>query len=197
MEILYISSVLNSFVHPLLHYMSEQLSTRSEFFDPLQGKNASAASASLSLSEKAALVPAIGLALSDQKQTPNAIFTYVEKNKEISRNRINRGIFAAFAAALVICFVILISQAIEYRHLSVKQKKLEHELSLFQPILSKEKITALAENVKMRHQSNQQYAMKYKGMALISELSALTPENIRLINVRITMPVAGVQGLKK
>jgi hypothetical protein len=34
-------------------------------------------------------------------------------------------------------------------------------------------------------------------MALISELSFLTPEKIRLINVRIVIPVAGVQEPKK
>jgi len=196
-EKIYISSVLNVFCRPLLHYISEQLSTKSEFFDPYQGENASTSGASLSLTEKAALVPAIGLALSDRKYTPNAIFTYVEKNKEISTKRINRGIFATFAAALVVCLVILFFQAIETSQLSAKQGKLETQLSNFKPILSKDTITALAEDLKLRHQINQQYSKKYKAMALISELSFLTPENIKLINVRIAIPVAGVQEPKK
>lgn len=195
-EKLYISSVLNAFVHPVLHYISEQLGTRSELFDPFQGKNTSGLGASLSLAERSALVPATGLALSDQKHTPNAVFTYVEKNKEITRKRISRGIFAVFAAALAVCLVFLVSQAIEYRQLGVKQKKLEQDLSRFHPVLSKEKVTALAENLKLRHQGNQQYARRYKGIACISELSALTPDNIRLVNVQITMPVQGGQGQK-
>lgn len=196
-EKIYISSVLNVFYHPLLRYISEQLDTKSEFFDPFQRKNASASSASLLLAERAALVPVIGLALSDVRHTPNAIFTYVEKNREISRKRLNRCIFATFAAALAICLVILIYQAIETRQLSVKQVKLEKELSLFHPILTKDKITALAEDLKLRHQINQQYSKKYKGVALVSELSFLTPANIRLINVRIAIPAAGVQEQKK
>ncbi len=195
-EKLYVSSVLNAFVHPVLHYLGEQLGTRSELFDPFQGKIVAASGMSLSISERSALVPAIGLALSDQKHTPNAVFTYVEKNKEITRKRIGRGIFAVFAAALAVCLVFLVSQAIEYRQLGVKQKKLEQELSRFHPILSKEKVTALAENLKLRHQKNQQYSGRYKGMAFISELSALTPENIRLVNVQITLPVQGGQGQK-
>jgi Tfp pilus assembly PilM family ATPase len=196
-EKIYISSVLNVFNHPLLNYISEQLGAKSEFFDPYQGKNASVSGASLSIAERASLVPVLGLALSDRKHTPNAIFTYVEKNKEITRKRINRGIFATFAAALALCLVILFFQAIETSQLSARQGKLEKELSLFHPILSKDKITALAENLKLRHQNNHDYSDKYKGMAIISELSFLTPENIRLINVRIAIPAGGMQEQKK
>lgn len=195
-EKLYVSSVLNAFVHPVLQYIGDQLGTPSELFDPFQGKNASAASSDLSLPERSALVPAIGLALSDHKHTPNAVFTYLDKNKETTRKRITRGIFAVFAAALAVCLVVLISQAIEYRHLGFKQKKLEQELSRFHPILSKEKITAMAENLKLRHQENMQYAIKYKGIAFVSELSDLTPANIRLINVQMIMPTEGGQGQK-
>ena len=196
-EKIYISSVQNVFHNALLHYINEQLGTISEFLDPFKGKNASSSGASLPLAERASLVPAIGLSLSDRKHTPNAIFTYVEKNKESKNKIINRGIFAIFVAALITCFFILVFQAIETGHLSDKQVKLKKELSLFHPILSKQKITALAEDLKLRHQLKQQYSSKYKGMALISELSDLTPENIRLINVRMAIPVAGVQEQKK
>jgi len=196
-EKIYISSDQNIFHHVLLHYINEQLDTTSEFLDPFKGKNVSSSGASLPLAERVSLVPAIGLSLSDRQHTPNAIFTYVDKNTESRNKVINRGIFAAFAAALITCFAILVFQAIETGRLSDTQMKLKKELSLFHPILSKEKITALADDLKLRHQLNQQYSGKYKGMALISELSDLTPENIRLINVRVAIPVAGVQEQKK
>ncbi len=196
-EKVYISSVMNVFYDSLLKYISEQLGTKSEFFDPFQGKDASAFGASLSLAKRASLIPVIGLSLSDRKYTPNAIFTYVEKKQENIRKMVNRGIFATFAAALIICLAILVFQAIEINHLGVKKEKLEKELLLFSPMLSKDKITILAANMKMKHQLNQQYSQKYKGMALISELSFLTPENIRLINVRIVIPATGVQEQKK
>ncbi|KAF0157762.1 MAG: hypothetical protein FD159_1338 [Syntrophaceae bacterium] len=196
-EKVYISSVMNVFYDSLLQYISEQLGTKTEFFDPFQGKNASASSASLSLAQRASLIPVIGLSLSDRKYTPNAIFTYVGKKQESRRKMIHRGIFATFAAALSICLAILVFQAIETNHLGIKKEKLEKELSLFNPMLSKDKITVIAADIKRRHQLNKQYSQKYKGMALISELSLLTPENIKLINVRIAIPDTGVQEQKK
>ncbi|MDP2854087.1 MAG: pilus assembly protein PilM, partial [Smithellaceae bacterium] len=196
-EKVYISSVMNVFYDSLLQYISEQLGTKTEFFDPFQGKNASASGASLSLAQRASLIPVIGLSLSDRKYTPNAIFTYVEKKQESRRKMVHRGIFATFAAALTICLVILVFQAIEASHLGVKKEKLEKELLLFNPMLSKDKINILAANIKIKHQLNQQYLQKYKGMALISELSLLTPENIKLINLRIAIPATGVQEQKK
>jgi Tfp pilus assembly PilM family ATPase len=187
-EKVYISSVMSVFYYPLLNYISKQLGTKSEFFDPYQGQNASASGASLSLAERTSLIPVIGLALSDRKHTPNAIFTYVQKKQEIRTKMINSGIFATFATALFLCIVLLVFQAMEAKHLGIMKGKLERELLLFNPILSKDKIDGLATDMKIRHQHKQQYSQKYKGMALISELSFLTPDNIRLINVRITMP---------
>ncbi|PKN20599.1 MAG: hypothetical protein CVU71_02105 [Deltaproteobacteria bacterium HGW-Deltaproteobacteria-6] len=192
-EKVYISSVMNVFYYPLLNYISEHLGTKSEFFDPFQGMNASAPGASLSRVKKASLVPVIGLALSGGRHTPNIIFTYVQKKQEITRKMVNRGIFATFAAALSICVIIMVFQANEIRRLGIQKGKLEKELSLFNPVLTKDQIEILAKDMKVRHQLNQRYSQRYKGMALISELSYLTPENIRLTSVRIDIPAAGVQ----
>ena len=191
-EKMYISSAMEVFYSYLLQNIGGQLDVKLELFDPFQVKNDATAAAHLNLEERISMVTAIGLALSDRKHTPNAIFTYVEKKRENRNNIINRSIFAIFAAALITCCVVLVFQAIEIKYLSVKKVKLEKELSLFNPILSKDKITALAEDLKLRYQLNQQYSSKYKGMAIIGELSDLTPENIRLINVRIVIPGAGV-----
>ncbi|MDD4357102.1 MAG: pilus assembly protein PilM, partial [Smithellaceae bacterium] len=187
-EKIYVSSVLSGFHHMLLSYVSEQLATPTELFDPFEGKHAATAGASLSPADKASLVPVIGLSLSDIKYTPNAIFTYLDKNREVRDRMINRGILAAFAAALVLCLVFIVFQVVEMGQLGTKRAKLEQEMSVFKPLLSREKVSALVEEAKTRHQITQQYSKKYKGMALISELSSLTPEDIRLINVRINNP---------
>jgi len=137
------------------------------------------------------------LSLSDIKYTPNAIFTYLDKNKELSGKMINRGIFAAFAAALVLCLAFIVFQVVEMGQLGTKRAKLEQELSLFKPLLSREKVNGLVEEAKNRYQITQQYSRKYKGMALISELSSLTPEDIRLIHVRIAAPSGQAPAPKK
>lgn len=189
----YISSVPNVFYYPLFQYISEHLVAKSEMLDPFQSVNASASGASLSRVEKTSLAGVIGLALSDNKHTPNVIFTYVHKQQDITRRMINRGIMAAFAATLSVCFIIMIFQANEARQLANQKVKLEKELSLFSPKLSKDQIDVMAKEMKMRHQINQQYSQRYKSMALISELSYLTPENVRLTNVRIGIPESAGQ----
>ena len=184
-EKLYISSVMNVY-NPLLIYISDQLGIKTEFFDPfIKQQKAASISESLSLSEKVSLVPVLGLSFSDNIRTPNAIFTYREKDKEIRIKRINRGIFASFAAALIICIIALGYQAAEINILGKKRIKLEKELALFNPLLSTDKISKMADEVKTRKQISHQYIQRYLGVATIGEFAALTPENIRLINIKI------------
>ncbi|MRS01678.1 hypothetical protein EG832_00380 [bacterium] len=188
-EKVFISSVRNNFYRLILQHVNEQLGIKSESFDPFEAKNFSS-SVSLSLMERVSLVPAIGLSLSDRRYTPNAIFTYVEKKKEISKKRINRGILASFAAALLVCVIVLVVQGLEIRQISTEEEKLEKELSLIQPALSREKVMVLAEGLKSRYRNKMQYVKRYEAMAVITEVSLLTPQDIRLTDVRISLPSA-------
>jgi hypothetical protein len=165
--------------------MSDQLDIKTEFFDPFKKQTASSVYGSLSLSEKVSLVPVLGLSFSDNIRTPNTIFTYREKNKEIRIKRINRRIFVSFAAALIICIIALGYQAAEINILGKKRVKLEKELALFNPLLSTDKISKMADEVKTQKKISHQYVQRYLGVATIGEFAALTPENIRLINIKI------------
>src|ERR1035437_6707209 len=126
--------------NPILNYISDQLGTKAEYFDPFKQQPAYAAAESLKLSERVLLVPVLGLSFSDNIRTPNAIFNYREKNREISIKRMNRGIFASFAAALIICFAVMIYQILEANNQSMHLKTLKKELSLYDPFLSTGKI---------------------------------------------------------
>ncbi len=184
-EKLYISSVMNVY-NPLLIYISDQLGIKTEFFDPfIKQQKPTSISESLSLSEKVSMVPVLGLSFSDNTCTPNAIFTYREKNKEIRIKKINRRIVVSFAAALIICIIALGYQAAEINILGKKRVKLEKELALFNPLLSTDKISKMAEEVKTQRQISRQYVQRYLGVATIGEFAALTPANIRLINIKI------------
>ena len=196
-EKVYISSLRSMFYHLLLQYISEQVGTRSDLLDPFQDKSAAAIGASLTIDESAAMVPTIGLALSDRNFTPNVLFTYVHKQREALGKRINYGVITAFAAVLIICVGIIINEGIQTSNTMARKMTLETELSLLQPLLTKEKITTLTNEFKARQQTDSQYFQKYTGMAFIGELSSLTPEKIRLINLQINMPVAGGQEPKK
>ncbi|HDQ04166.1 MAG TPA: hypothetical protein ENN23_06305 [Deltaproteobacteria bacterium] len=186
-EKLYVSSSLNSY-NALVIYMGDQMAIEADFFDPFGGHTYSAAE-SLSFSERMSLVPALGLALSDNSRTPNAIFTYAEKNREIRVARINRSIFVAFAAVLIICLAAIFYQALEAKSLGAKKVRLENSLSMHNPVLSTEMISKMAAEVKKNSVDTRQYAHRYLGVAAIGEVAAVTPGNIKIINVQITAPV--------
>jgi Tfp pilus assembly PilM family ATPase len=190
-EKLYISSVMNAY-NPLLIYISDQLGIKAEFFDPFIKQKPSSVYESLSLSEKVAMGPVLGLSFSDNIHTPNTIFTYREKNKEARMKRINGIIFVSFAAALIICIITVGYQAVEINTLGKERVKLEKELALFNPLLSTDKISKMADEVKTRKQISGQYARRYLGVATIGEFAALTPVNIRLVNIKINTGGVGL-----
>lgn len=191
-EKLYVASSMNAY-NPIIIYLSDQLAVKTEFFDPFSGHLSYTGADSLTLSEKISMVPVLGLSLSDNKRTPNALFTYVEKNKELRVTRINRGIFTAFAAALIICFASLVYQALEMSSLNSKRAQKERELSAYNPVLSTEQISQMAEDVKKYTQGNKKYAQRYLGAAAIGEVASITPGNIKLINFKVGLPAATPQ----
>jgi Tfp pilus assembly PilM family ATPase len=183
-EKLFVSLAMNIY-NPILNYISDQVGTKVEYFDPFGHQSAYVAAQSLTLSERVALVPVLGLSFSNNIRTPNAIYNFREKSREISIKRMNRGIFASFAAALIICFAVMIYQVMEAKNQSMHLKTLNRELSLYDPLLSTEKISALMEEVKAKKQISRQYAQRHLGVATIGEIIVLTPDNIHLISLKI------------
>ena len=184
-EKIYILSSVNV-DNSILDFMSDQLGAKTEIFDPFKQHTVSTSTESISISERMLLSPALGFSLSDNRRTPNIIFTYKEKNREIKTKRIDRLVFFSFLAALIICLATLIYQVSERNTLNKKQVKLEKELALYSPLLSKDKVAKMADEVKKQKKMTRQYVQRYLGVAAIGEVSDLTPQNIHLINFKIT-----------
>ena len=184
-EKIYILSSVNV-DNSILDFMSDQLGAKTEIFDPFKQHTGSTSTESISISERMLLSPALGFSLSNNRRTPNVIFTYKEKNREIKTKRIDRLVFFFFLAALIICLATLIYQVSERNTLNKKQVKLEKELALYSPLLSKDKVAKMADEVKKQKKMTRQYLQRYLGVAAIGEVSDLTPQNIHLINLKIT-----------
>jgi len=183
-EKIYILSSVN-FDKSILDYVSNQLDTKTEFFDPFKHLKSAISEESLSSSDRTLISPALGFALSDNNRTPNAIYTYQRKNQEISSRRINRFVFASFLAALIICLITLFYQGSRLNFLKENKVVLEKEFALFNPLLSEETIRQAVDKVKMQKTIAHQCAQKYLGLAAIGEVSDLTPANVRLINFKV------------
>ncbi|MCX5849001.1 MAG: hypothetical protein NTW65_06090 [Deltaproteobacteria bacterium] len=184
-EKIYILSSVNV-DNSILDYMSDQLGTKTEFFDPFKQPESSAVAESLSLSKRLLLSPALGFSLSDNRRTPNAIYTYSEKSREINTQQINRLALLSFVAALIICLITLIYQGSKLNILKKQRIGLEKELALYNPILSKDKIFKMANQLKMQITISRQYAQRYLGVAVIGEISDITPQNVHLISLKMT-----------
>jgi hypothetical protein len=141
------------------------------------------------VSEGVLLSSALGFALSANQRTPNVIFTYVEKQKEVIAKRINRFILISFMVVIAGCLLTIIYQGSKLNMLTKSKVSLEKELAFYSPPLALEKVIKAANEVKTQNRMSKQYAEKYFSLAAIGELSHLTPSNIRLINLKINQGV--------
>ncbi len=191
-EKLYVSSTADIYL-PILERLQDQLGLEAELFDPFAGRAIPGISM-LPAESRIAMTPALGLALSDRLRTPNLIFTYREKKREENERMINRVIVSAFAMILLICAGILVHQAIQIQQNRSLKTQLEKELALYDPVLSTEKVAKVKEDLKGRLLQRKHYARKYVGMAVIGELSAQTPNHVRLLALRIAQESAVAKG---
>lgn len=183
-EQIFVSSVMNVY-RPMLDYVGDQLAIERDVFDPLDPKVADIpASLSLSPAERIAFVPALGVALSDNAHTPNAINTYREREEAVLMARINRFILTGFVAAAVVCAIIFVFQFQQMGQKKDAVAKMEARLAQFSPIVDQARITEMLASMKQRQGVLRGYSERYLGMAVLGELTALTPAEIRLISLK-------------
>jgi Tfp pilus assembly PilM family ATPase len=174
----------------LADYIANQLGIMSEAIDPfapdISFAKGISVSSPMSFTEKLSFAPTVGLALSDNSRTPNFIYTYIEKSKKIIVSKFDRAVFIAFLIAISVCVGIFIWQSKEARGKKQKVTQLKQQLELFTPEPDKNLITNMATKVAGKRQSFRKYSKRYRGMAAISEISALTPNNVSLMNSSTT-----------
>lgn len=134
------------------------------------------------MSERIAFAPALGMALSDNMHTPNFLFTYKDKEREASVKKINLMVFFAFICSVSLCAGVFFYQLYAIGEKTKTLHKLERELGQYNPPIDQNLILQTASALERDLASAKAYSQKYRGMAVISDLSALTPPNIRLIN---------------
>jgi len=185
----YVSGAMN-FYQPIVDYIGAQLVIAGAVLDPLGEQNAASRpdmEDARSISERIAFGPALGLAFSDNDHTPNLVFTYKDKEREASVIRINRAVFAAFIVAVLLCAGIF-----TFQNHAIAQKKetiagIETQIAQLGPPANREQLVRMAAKVTQRRQLSRVYADRYLNVVLISELAALTPSNIRFIDLKINL----------
>lgn len=181
---IYISSGVSPH-RQILNYIGEELGMPTEVLNPF------AESANFlhqvpvpdSLSEQSSFAPAMGMALANNNRTPNFLFTYKDKRKDIRNRRINRSVFAAFLALVAVCVGISFIQEREIRAKDAQKMQLQKHLEGYNLRVDKNLILKLVQEIREKNRTDQAVGKKYLNLAVISEIVNLTPENIRLLSI--------------
>ncbi|MCX5839986.1 MAG: hypothetical protein NTY16_00735 [Deltaproteobacteria bacterium] len=182
---IFVTTAMNIY-QPLIAYVGEQLGIESDILNPLD-RNLSGIDGDVrteSLSERVALTPALGMALSDKTHTPNLLFTYKDKQRQTKMNLIHVGAFALLAAVATISVGVFLYELGIINIKKSDMSRLQKQLTQFQPNVNKSDILQLAVKAKQQKYTSRAYSERYRSMAVIGELSALTPTHIRLINLK-------------
>lgn len=130
--------------------------------------------------ERESYLPAIGLALSNNRKTPNALFTHEDKDREESVRAFNQRVLIG----CMICLLFLIGLfSWQERQLDAKREqinKLNYKLLAYNPIAEKGILLELFSKTKQKRQGFEKIVRRYAPLAMINELSNITPSNIRL-----------------
>ncbi|MDD5475623.1 MAG: pilus assembly protein PilM [Syntrophales bacterium] len=180
---IYLSTAMNA-CQPMVNYVGAQLGIESDFLDPLDPDHARVQGV-ISVekrSERMAFVPALGVALSHGSRALNLIYTQEDRDKR------KRYIAVNAAAAAIICMFIVagmgwylwLDNTIERK--SARVALIEERLAVHERV-SETALLKMASDLRLKQQAVAETRKRYFAAAVLSEVSAITPDRIKLTKV--------------
>jgi len=170
-------------------FMKEQLDIPIDTMNPFSAKLNYLGISTIpeTLSEKEAFAPAIGMALSNNTLTPNFIYTYKDKQIADSARKVNQSILVSILLFLAVCFGLFLwgNNLIDQKKL--ERAKLQTEVESFKPLVNKNLIIDLASKTQYKRKTIKELGDRYKGIAVINAISSITPPEIRLLSISVSM----------
>lgn len=174
----YLSSIMPIY-EAMTKYFSTQLGAECHLFDPLKQVLETS-----SFRERISDIAAFGMALSDNAYTPNFIYTYKDKAKTAYAIKVNRLILISLIAAVLACSGVFAVQRQMVAQRKADLSQLERQVRQSAPLVSKETLLQMTSAAGQKQQRYVELSRRYKGMALIAEISTLTPENVSLTSLK-------------
>jgi Tfp pilus assembly PilM family ATPase len=173
----------------ILDYIGNELGIVSETLDPFaETPNFfSMVPNPQNVSERSAYVPAMGMALSRNELTPNFLYTYKDKQRDVSNQRTSRAVFACFLLLVAICVGVSFWQNRQVEAKKFELMQLRKQLDGFTVRVDKTLIAKLVSESQTRLRTIQETGEKYFPVAVIGEIAGLTPNNVRLISITTRM----------
>ncbi len=181
---IYISSGVNPHQR-IVDYIGEELAIPTETLNPFADSTnfISLAPSPDDPSEQSSYVPAMGMALSSNSLTPNFLHTYQDKQKAVRTQWINRGIAASAVALMLMCVGVFVWQGHQVSEKEYKLLQLQRQLENVNLRVDKSLILKLVDETQVQRRQIRDIGRKYFGVAVISEITHLTPPNVRLISI--------------
>ena len=169
----------------ILEYIGEELGIATETLDPFaENPNFfSLVPCPETASARSSYVPAMGMALARNELTPNFLYTYKDKQKALSSQRIKRGVFAGFLLLMALCVGVSFWQDRQIKAREFKLQQLRQQLDQFVVRVDKNLILKLVNETQANFRKVKEIGEKYFLVAIISELTDLTPVNVRLLSI--------------
>ncbi len=185
---IYISSGVNPHQR-IVDYIGEELAIPTETLNPFadSANFISLAPSPDDLSEQSSYVPAMGMALSSNELTPNFLHTYKDKQKAVRTQWVNRGIFAAFVTVVLLCTGITFWQERQIEEKEYQLMQINQQLEKVTLRVDKNLILKLVDETQANRAQIKQIGEQYFGLAVISEITQLTPPSIQLISISTTL----------
>lgn len=173
----------------IIEYIGKELGIPIETLDPFAGNSNfnTLVPAPETASERSSYIPAMGLALSKNALTPNFLYTYKDKLKATNSQRINRAVFAGFLVLMALCVGVSFWQDRYIKKKEFKIVQLRRQLEEIAVRVDKNLILQLVAETQSNLRGIRNIAEKYLSVAVISEITDLTPVNVRLFSISTTL----------
>ncbi len=172
----------------LFDFFAEKLSPEVLAIDPFHGVElGDHASVPKEKAERVVYGPAFGLALEANQAGINLANTYQERQREGAENK-----FSTIASILLLLLALAAalyynSQRASLGELKVEKEKLEATLESLGPRITESLVTKTNQEVKVLGERRKAAINRYEALALLSEVTRLTPENVSLLHVSAAM----------
>lgn len=169
----------------MVGHIGNQLGLPIDIIDPFTSESPPSETRAFpeSISERESYAPALGMALSNKNLTPNFIYTYKDKDKAARSRRINIAVFAS----LLLCMVIGIGYYMWQGNRIVQEKakvaKLQKQADNQSPYVDQQLVQRLIAQTMQKRQKVEDLGKRYAGMAVIKEVTSITPLNVRLSSI--------------
>ncbi len=183
----------------IVQYMYSQLGIESRVLDPLHPDNPSLGKIEVpqSLVDRMEYNLVVALALSDNSYTPNLLYTFRDKERARSALAVDKAIYAVTILILAVLVGVYMWQQNTISATRSQKNLLEQQMKAYHPPATKDSLTALAAQVSAMHMQLKKASLRYESLTLMSEISTITPDYVKLLSVDIDLghyvePVAAV-----